>query len=175
MLRLYITGSSINIENNNITVWDYLTYEPIAFFDLSIKGNINKAKKDITTFLAYSDEDYIRMLLEKGIKANRFTSDRVKDSEEWIKGAWMSLTNTVLNHFKIKGANEPIKNIKEILEDIQNNKTIENTNKNVYNKDISNGLIKTSREALKDTVKPKEIINHTPTKRVKRRLKKRLK
>lgn len=112
MLRVYCTGS-INNKEGNVTVWDYLSYEPLVFLDLKDR---KEAIKSINDLLECSDKEYIKKIMSLGVKRTHLPLERDKDREDWIKGAWMSVTNTIFNDLKIKAPNKPIEDIKNILE-----------------------------------------------------------
>ena len=166
MLRLYCTGSTLNKEGF-ITVWDYASYEPIAH--LSMKKESRQQTKDlILHLLNLSDKEYIKHLLGLKIKETRLLRDRDKDREEWIKGAWIYVTNSIFKELNINPKNEPISNVKDIL-DIIDSEAIKEARK--AKKAINNHvrIKKTKSTEENDLNSTKYIREERKTKLLKRR------
>ena len=162
MLRIYCTGSTSNKEGS-VTVWDYLSYEPILFLDLKEKGIAIKMLKSV---LECSDKEYIKKILSFGVHQNHLLQERDKEREDWIKGAWSSVTNTLLKDLKIKAPNKPIENVKELLDQLdqeEKERLLEAKRKATKKK--------LHKRPLKKTKEPQQVITRPKDKRPKKKRK----
>lgn len=158
MLRIYLADSS-----GLVTVYDYLSYQPIAFFDY--KENKEGAIKKLKELLGFTNKDYIKFILDTHkVRESELLRERDKEREDWIKSAWVQCTANVLNTLGIKLENKEIKNIKDILAGIEverlkakrkplpkrkHNSTISNDTNTSTNENKRGKMVKTVKSSVK--------------------------
>lgn len=156
-----------------VDVVDYATYETIKLINLNKSGELEEAKKFLIELSKMNNHAYIDMLMKvtKSKNVKDLLKDRDKDKEDWIKGAWLQVTNCTLKELNLDINLYYNKSFSEVLEEYKKveeyNRSIEVNNLNYKRKkplksNKSTKLLKPSIEANNtsiedDIIKPKTI------------------
>lgn len=116
-----------------ISVVDYATYEIIQLLNTCSEEGIKEAKKYLTELSKLNNHSYIELLVNKvHLKHNEelktLFKDRDKEKEDWIKGAWLKVTDNTLKELNLNINYHYNKEFNEVLEEY---KKIEEYNKSI--------------------------------------------
>lgn len=159
-----------------ISVVDYATYEIIKLLNINSEEGIIEAKSYLTSLPKLNNHSYIDMLVKKVFKGKKaelktLFKDRDKEKEDWIKGAWIKVTDNTLKDLNLSINYYYNKEFSEVLEEyrkVEEHLKQENTNsfnsrrKKLLKSNKTTKQIKPDTEANNtttedDNIKPKTI------------------
>lgn len=116
-----------------ISVVDYATYEIIQLLNICNEEGTKEAKKFLTELSKLNNHSYIELLVNKVHLKHKeelktLYKDRDKEKEDWIRGAWLKVTDNTLKDLGLDINYHYNKEFSEVLEEY---KKIEEYNKSV--------------------------------------------